>query len=218
MECHAKQQAPVEFHPARAVVPVVFDKGKYPTLFSGNSYAIWITPDVAQRKYQEDIDAGLEVPPGLDAEASSILKNFVVIEAHMESVFGDMSIAYEVVGFRNVTTYLLLPDGRKISPVQTIIGTPVREEQRGALKAFQRINILIFPRRDLWEGHLNLEPDFSSVKLVFEAYHSSFTAAWPEARFDEPTTVPSEQDFIRQTQIRFTQLFTAVRRVAHIFD
>ena len=211
-------EVPAEFQPAFAVTMGAQEDGTYADLFSPSSYAVWVSPEVAEQKRTHALHSGQVVDPELEREAASITQNFVVIECHVESVFGDTSIAYDVVGFRGVDVYLETPDGREIEPIQRVIGSPVEEEQRGSLKAFRRTNLLVFPRRDLWEGRLNLDRGYASVKLVLQAQDSRFAFEWPDVSYADPTTKPPGDGAIKQLKVGFSELFESVRRVAHVFD
>lgn len=208
-----------EFEPAYYASPIAFAEGRYADLFGPESYAVWVGPEVTERKRESAVEAGEFVPEQLETQAATITDHYVVIECHMESQFGDMSAAYDVVGFRGARVYLEMPDGRTLAPIQKVIGSPLEEEQRGALKLFRRTNLLIFPRRDLWFGQVTLDPTFASVKLVVDAHNSRFVFEWPETAYADPTRVPPpEQDFMREVKLGFSELFNAVSRAAHVFD
>ena len=214
-QTRAPDQA-AEFQPAYPISAITFELGSYPELFSSECYAVWISPDVAEQKRAEDVERGFTPDPWIQEDALSILHDFIVIECHTESVFGDMSIAYDVVGLRGVTAFLETPDGRRINPIQRIIGAPVEEEQRGALKAFRRSNILVFPRRDLWSGSLTLDPSLIAMKLVLESHNSRFAFQWPDLRYADPTAVSAQPDRFRLLKVGFTELFESVRRLNQI--
>ncbi len=211
-------EQPVEFTPAHYVTPLTFESGRYDDLFTRDSYAVWVGPEVAQAKYQYAVDANEYIEPGLEDEAARIVNNYVVIECHLESAFSDTSIAYDAVMLRGIDVSLEMPDGRRIAPIQRVIGR-VDEEQRGALRAFRRTNLFVFPRRDLWFGRLTLDPSYPSVKLVIERHDSRYAFEWPDASYADPTHVPvTPETRMQQIRVSFNELFQSVRRVSHIFD
>ena len=84
----------VAFVPSAALSPLHFEQGDYPTLFAGTSYTVWQGSGVASV-------AHADTPEAAEATAAAVAAlgdNFVVFECHLESVFADMSIAYDVVG------------------------------------------------------------------------------------------------------------------------
>jgi hypothetical protein len=204
-----------EFEPAFPVAGIRHLEGQYPTLLSPESYAVWVTPRVAAEK-QAAAEATEPIDPLLVQDALEVSSYFVVVELHIESVFNDPSIAYDAVGLRNFDVYMLLPDGRRVAPVQRIPGD-LSEAQRNALTQFRRTNILLFPRRDLWLGQQTLEPDFPSVRLVLSSTNGDFGFEWPEENFADPGRLPPGPD-PRRLQTGFRDLFEKARRAAHVFD
>ena len=55
-----------EFRPLTFVSTINLDKGRYPDLFSRDSYAVWVDPEVAALKRSEAVAAGEEIDPNLD--------------------------------------------------------------------------------------------------------------------------------------------------------
>lgn len=209
----------VEFQPAWYVTPLVHDAGRYPDLFAGDSFAVWVTPDVANAKHDAAVSAGETIDPGLESDAAEVLANFVVMELHVQSAFGDPSVAYDVVNLRNVKTYLEMPDGRHVVALQRVpIGT-LHESQEGALKVYRRKHLLLFPRRDLWYGGRVLDPEYPAVKLALEAYDTRHVFEWPGLPYrDAETIAVRDQRLSEVAAAGFTEVFGALRRAAHLFD
>lgn len=210
-----------EFRPLTFVSTINLEKGRYPDLFSKDSYAVWVDPEVAALKRSEAVAAGEEIDPNLEAEAAQITRKFLVIECHLDSVFSDMSIAYDAVGFRNLDLFLLTPDGRSIRPVQTVIDTNLVEEQSGALKRFQRTNIVIFPRQDLWVGKPTVDPSYPSVRLALQGHESTFYFEWTQAPRPEGEPKfqwPNKEQALFAARLGYTQLFTRIRMLSHYLD
>jgi hypothetical protein len=206
-----------EFSPSAFVAPIRHEEGAYPDLFGPDSYAVWVGPEVSKLKRDDAVEQGNSVDLLLDSAAQKAVNEYIVIECHVESVFGDMSVAYDVVGFRGIDLYLITPDGRKIVPVQRIMGSPVEEEQRLALKLFRRTNIAIFDKRDLPESRGGIDGPLSSIRLVVEGCNSKFFFEWGSAESAKAPPV-SGQDLARVLKTSFQDLFNTIQRVSHIFD
>lgn len=208
----------VEFQPAWYVSPLVHEVGEYPNLFSGDSFAVWVTPDVADAKHDAAMEAGDPVDPALESDAAEVLAQFVVLELHIESAFGDPSIAYDVVNLRNVKTYLEMPDGRQVAALQRVPLGGLSEAQEGALKQYRRTHLLLFPRRDLWYGGRVLDPEYPAVKLALQAYDTRHAFEWPGLPYRDPETVAVRDQRLRAVATTFQDVFSALRRAAHVFD
>ncbi len=207
------------FRPITYVSGVQQNSGRYPDLFSKDSFAVWVGAQVAALKHAQAADAN----EALVDDAAAIGRNYLVFECHMESVFADMSIAYDVVGFRGMEVYLELPDGTRIDPVQTVIGTPITEKQQGALKLFGRTNLVVFPRKDIWRGNPTVSAGAHSVRLVMAGHNSEFYFEWPEDPRPAPETTlltwsPSDYEAVQVMKVRFTDLYGKIRKLAHIVD
>ncbi len=213
---------PRGYQPISYVSPIHWEAGEYPDLFSAESSAVWVDGDVAEMKYQKEAETGEAPPARLVAQAQAVSRDFFVFECHIESVFRDTSIAYDVVGFRGIDVHLETPGGKEVKPIQTIIGTPVEEEQRGALKLFRRTNIIVFPRQDLWIGGDTVAIGSGSVRLVLSGHSSVFYFEWPELPQASADTgwrwKPSENETVQALKVSFSDLYGRVRRLAHTFD
>lgn len=209
----------VEFSPSRYLSSIHLDSGSYPALYSEQTYAVWVDPEVARIKRDQALLAGEELDPRFESEAFALAESFVVVECHIESVFADSSIAYDAVALRNIEVELRLPDERGVQPVMQILGTPVEEESRGALKLFRRTNLLVFRRKDLWMGRDRERRALAEARLTLKGYDSTFYFAWPQAPVDDPWQwVPTPEEAHKLTVTGFRELFMEVRRQAHRFD
>ncbi len=186
----------IDFTPASGLAPLRFEGGNYPNLFGSGSHAIWVQPGVTPSPV-----ATADSPSGetgtANSPASALAANpaVAVIELRLESVFGDTSIAYDVVGLRGMQAYLLTPDGRQIVPAQTMMGRELTEKPQGALRVFGRTNVLVFPAEGL---RFPLPPEgamAARVRLVLEGYDSSYYFEWapllPELA-EEPGMTPQK--------------------------
>ncbi len=205
----------VEFRPLRFNSSLSIEKGNYPDLFSNESFAVWVGGEVATFKRTAAIDQGGPVDAQLDIDARTIAENYIIIECHLESMFSDTSIAYDAVTFRQVSVYLETPEGTRVRPSQVSIGSPVEEEQRGALTLFRRTNLLVFPRRELWVHrqtgkHLN-----PYARLVLEGYDSEFYFEWPESpNLDPYQWVPTEKESRQLAVTGYRELYRRLQEFA----
>lgn len=206
-----------DFSPVSPISPIAFEQGKYADLFSPDSYAVWIDSAIAEKKKEEDAAHGITPDPWLVEDAGKIIQEFVVIELHTESVFADTSIAYDIVGLRGVSVYLETGDGKRIEPIQKIIGTPVEEEQRGALKAFRRTNVLVFARQDIWSGEPILQSTIPALKLVLESHDSRFAFHWNNTnQATGNVQSPLPLDKLKLVRVGFSEIFEQLRRLDRI--
>jgi len=216
----APPQEPVAgFEPAVYVSPLHAGEARYPNLFAPDSFAVWVGSEVSDMKRSQADDSGAPVDPGLDKDAAWINSRYIVIECHVQSAFSDSSIAYDASGFRGIDVYILTPEGQRIRPVQTVVASPVHEEQMGTLKKYERTNLLVFARRDFWVGRPRITESAPSVKLVLEGYNSQFYFEWPSiAGLEGPPPGVSAEDVARIAKTSFVDLYGRIRQLAHIFD
>jgi len=210
----------IEFRPARPLSALHLEEGRYPALLSPDSYALWLAPAVISAK-RAAAPPDAPVSAEMDANTQRVAESFLVLECHLESMFADMALAYDVVSMRHLEVYLELPDGRRVEPNQKLIGTPVTEEQRDALKLFRRTNLLVFPRRDLWMEGLKGEPGGRYARLVFEGYDSEFYFEWPQgalAKEEEWYWVPTPREAQALTVLTYQRLSRELLRLGHRFD
>lgn len=212
---------PREFVPAAYTSRLYHDEGRYANLYTQDSFAVWVSPEVAVLKHEQAAASGNPMDPELEAEAKMICAEYLVFECHMASAFGDMSVAYDVVGFRNMDIYLQTPEGTKIQPIQKVIDPTASEQQIEALKKFGRANLLVFPRNILPQASPKGAESLPSVKLVLEGLSCRFFFEWveatpppPEGRQWKPTAIEAAQ----AAQMGFLEVFGRLKRMAHNFD
>ena len=207
----------VPFIPVQYASHIKLGEGRYPDLFSPESNAVWVAPEVRTLKIEAAQAAGDPVEPELMEAAQIMDDRYVVIECTVVSDFADMSIAYDVVEFRGVRPYMETGSGVRVEPVQVAIGTPVREEQRGALKAFSRTNILVFPK--FAAGGAATLPSGESVRLVLEGFNSIFYFPWlPEPLSDVPPKKLSEDERVIMLKTKFRDVYGSLQRLGRTFD
>ncbi|NIA12649.1 MAG: hypothetical protein GWP08_01120 [Nitrospiraceae bacterium] len=207
-----------EFLPMTFVAPIQVGRGNYPDLFAEDSTAVWVGSDVADLRQAKALEDGDPVSGTLAANAQRVTDNFLVFECDIASVFGDMSIAYDVVGFRGISVYLLTPDGRTVAPIQTVIGTPVREQQQQALKRYSRTNMIVFEKKDLVLGNSTIAPDAPAVRLVLQGYDSVFYFEWQASPTPNESWKPTRDEYVRAVKVGFKEFCEKTARLAHIFD
>lgn len=210
----------IEFRPARHLSAIHIEEGRYPALFSADSYALWLAPEVVSAK-RAAAPPESAVSPEADANTQRVAESFLVVECHLESMFADMAIAYDAVSMRQLDVYMEMPDGRRIEPNQKLVGTPVTQEQRDALKLFRRTNLLIFPRRTLWMEGLAGEPGERYARLVFKGYDSEFYFEWPQGALtkeEERYWVPTPREAKALTVLTYQRLSRELLRLGHRFD
>lgn len=214
---------PALFRPLSYHSAIHAGAGPYPNLFSPDSFAIWVGPEVAQLKRNKAIEEGEEIDPAIANSVSLIGENFFVFECHFESVFPDASIAYDAVGMRNMEMYLETPDGSKIRPIQRIIGSTAEEESREALRLYRRTNFIVFPKRDILVGAPTIEGKAPGVRLVIEGFNSSFFFEWPaapEPLADAPKRkwVPTPVETRSALKVGFSELYSRLRTLGRMLQ
>ncbi len=204
------------FIPANYTATIKQGDGRYPDLFAPESYALWVAPEVRTLKVDAAQNAGDPVEPELMEVAQVMDERYIVVECTIVSAFADMSIAYDVVGFRGVAPYMETGSGKRIAPVQVEIGSPVTEEPRGALKAFTRTNVLVFPK---YEGDAPTMPPGEPVRLVLEGFHSFFYFNWDaEPSADVPPGKFSENDQVIMVKTKFRDVYGKLQTLGRTFD
>jgi hypothetical protein len=202
----------IPFQPAGYLSRLHLASGAYPNLFAGDSHAIWVGPEIISQRQAE---------PGSAEAASAVMlnENFLVIEVRLESVFADMSIAYDVVGLRGLYVYLLTPDGRKVSPAQIEIGSDLEEKAQGTLRVFARNNRLIFNRNELQLAVPAYGAPPGTVRLMMEGYNSVFYFEWAPVLPTEIGLPPiKDRKSVKKAQEKKRDIHENLRDWMHTFD
>ncbi len=208
------------FRPESSLSLMHLDEGRYPNLFSPGSYALWVDQGVAQAKLQKDLQEGVAADAGLAEDAEFVLENYIVFECRLESIFPDASIAYDVIGLRNMDVYLVTPDSVRVRPIQTVLGTHADEKPQGALREFGRTNLLVFPKEDVLSGAPTIPDDAQGVRLIVDGFNSAFYFEWAKAPLvddeGQPIVIPEPEPSLAG-RLGFSAFYTKLRVLAHMF-
>lgn len=208
---------PPQFVPAEPLSGIHARAGRYPNLYAPESYAVWIDEEVAAIKREQDAEDGVVVEPVIEETAEAVIPEFAVVECHMVSAFPDASIGYDAVAFRGMQVYIETPEGRRIDPLQTVIGR-VEEEQQEALRRFTRTNLVVFPRRDPWDGTPLISAHTENLILVVENVNGGFYFDWQAADPLPRGWQASAVERLRIARTGFREVFSKLDALTHYFD
>lgn len=228
----AKEAAPLPaFIPENFVARIKHDQGDYRSLFSLPSHAVWVDKTIVEAKQAFEQQNNPDISPDLISDAAFISEHYIVIECHIETMFRDSSIAYDLSGLRDTNIYLQSPDGSKVYPLQHLLLTPVEEKQVGTLKQFNRTNLLVFAMEDIITGLPTLPAKTDMIRLYLEDFDTTFYFEWiaqePFALESlDPNEKPDITDVIRwrptQTEtyqvlkVRFSDLYGKLSALTRI--
>ena len=208
------------FRPESSLSLIHLDQGRYPNLFSSGSYALWVDESVARAKLLKDEKAGIASSEALAEDADFVLANYIVFECRLESIFPDASIAYDVIGLRNIDVYLLTPDGMRVHPIQTLLGTHADEAPLGTLKQFGRTTLLVFPKEDVLSGEQTISDEAPGVRLIIDGFNSAFYFEWSKAPLvdadGQPIVIPPPEKTLAG-KLGFASFYSKLRVLAHKF-
>ena len=208
----------VEFTPVSFVSPIHVDTGAYGNLYASDSYAVWANPEVAALKKAKAAEAGETIDPKLETLSQAFTDNFLVFECHLSSVFPDMSIGYDAVGLRGADVYLATADGRTVRPIQMMMAGPLRETPQEALRRFERVNLVVFPRKDLASGLPTIDSAAPAARLVIEAMQTKYYFEWASALASAPPAPPTIEDRVRAVKLGFNECYRKLAEGVHVFD
>ncbi|MFP6581832.1 MAG: hypothetical protein VCD00_04680 [Candidatus Hydrogenedentota bacterium] len=220
------------FIPANFVARVHFDEGRYNNLLAPTTHAIWVDKNISEVKLAYEQESGVEpVPEEMIADAGIISDNFLILECHVETLFPDASVAYDVSSLRNLDVFLQTSEGQNIFPIQQLVLSPADEEQIGALKQFNRTNLIIFPMVDIITGEHTFPSGSGSVRLMIEGFGSSYSFNWiaqesipsepvvdtrPKDMADVIRWRPNETETYQVLKVRFSEMYTKLRALTHL--
>ena len=193
------------FTPARYVArPTPGLGSRYGNLLSPDTYVIWFTDEVAEVKLESEMAEG--ATPGNLEEllnmAKKLNEKYLIFECHIVSAFPDASIAYDITSFRHADVFLLDDSGTKYEPLQLIIGSLERENKE-ALMEFRRVNLVVFPKYDLFTGKPVIDSETPELSLVISGYKTDYFFSWSNVN-TTPRRPSSERhlEALRATSLR----------------
>lgn len=223
---------PGVFIPSNFIARVRFEGGQYPNLLSPTAHAVWVDEHISEIKlvYENQLQ-GEEVDTELVEAAETINNNYIVIEVHVETLFEDTSIAYDISSLRNLDVHLETDTGELVYPIQQILGSSAGEEQVGSLKRFDRLNLLVFPMTDVITDQPTITLGTSTISLVIDGFDSRYTFTWDaqeplspaEAEEGQELAVtdlirwrPTQSETAQLFKLRFTELYTKLAALSRI--
>ena len=228
----AKQAGPPPtFIPSNFVARIEHDKGNQQTLFSLPSHAVWVDSTIVEIKQAFEQQNNPNISPDLISDAEFISDNYIVVECHIETMFRDSSIAYDLSGLRNTNVYLQSPNGSKVYPLQHLLMTPAEEKQVGTLKQFNRTNVFVFAMEDIISGLPTLPDETSMIRLYLEDFDTTFYFEWmaqepialesldPDAKPDITDVIrwrPTQTETVQVLKVRFSDLYGKLRALTRI--
>ena len=206
------------FIPAWNVSAVQMAQGRYADLFGGGCRAIWIDSAVAAMMRENAPPVSMP-EPGIDDDAKKVTDAYIVIECQLETQFADMSVAFDAVRLRGIDVYIETAAGLKVRPIQMRPYGPLKEEPVQALKRFSRTTVMVFPRQDLGAGLPVIGADVPAVRLVLDGHDSKFFFEWPGVPAGQTfPRMPTPEEAMYIGKLGYYELFTDIRRLAHVFD
>ena len=202
-----------DFFPATYVTGAKMVKGRYSNLFAPECYAIWLGPDVAAFRREKAAEAGTPIDSVFDKAITRIVEDYLVIECHMVSVFPDASVAYDAVRLRGITPYLGLGEGKRVAPSQLIVASPVRESNDGALRRFERLIYIVFPKQVSESQQPVLSPKALSAALFLDGFGASYCFEWASSTPAPPPQNPAFDASMRLLKKGYTDGYGALARV-----
>lgn len=219
------------FVPANFVARLSTAEGDYQTLFSAASHAVWVDKTISDIKHAFEAQNNPDISQDLVNAATEISEHFIVIECHIETIFRDSSIAYDVSGLRNTDMYLLSANGTKVYPLQHLLLTPAEEKDVGTLKQYNRTNVLVFAMEDIISGMPTLPVETNSIRLYLENFNTQFYFEWvaqepvaiesldPEVQPDITDLIrwrPTQTETFQVLSVRFTELYEQLGALTRI--
>jgi len=220
-----------KFIPANYVARVKHGGGEYNRLLALPSHAVWVDKTISEMKQAYEQQNNPNLNNNLINGAEMISNNFIVIECHIETMFADSSIAYDVSGLRNLNIYLNSPNGTKVYPLQHLLLTPALEKQVGTLRQYNRTNVLVFAMEDIISGLPTLPSETNSIRLNVEGFNSSYYFEWlaqepivlesldPNKKPDITDVIrwrPTQAETYQVLKVRFSDLYSQLQALTRI--
>jgi hypothetical protein len=209
----------IPFQPMSYMARLRAAEGPYPNLYSGDSYALWVGPEMTAQRRESSEATGEIAAPEADAIAPIIEERYIVFECHLISLFGDMSIGYDAVGLRNVEVYFEDNNGRRIEPVQVGTTGKLDESMQGAIRVFRRSCLIVFPREALTVTVPVPPGQLPTARLVLATLDTKFYFDWqPILNPEEIGTPLRDRAWVQASKMGYNQFYTGLKGFLHNFD
>lgn len=209
----------IPFQPMSYMARLRAAEGPYPNLYSGDSYALWVGPEMTAQRREDSTQAGEMVAPEADSLAPIIEERYIVIECHLISLFGDMSIGYDAVGLRNVEVYFEGSDGRRVTPVQVISTGKLDESMQGAIRVFRRSCLIVFPREALTVTVPVPPGTLPTSRLVLATLDTQFYFDWQPILNPDDIGLPlRDRAWVQASKLGYNQFYTGLKGFLHNLD
>ena len=192
-------------------------------LFAPESHAIWITDEVNELKLNSDRQQGIDVDDSDRLTAEIANAQFIVIECRLESAFADASVAYDVVGLRNMDVYMETPSGQRIYPIQKIMAPEAEESNQGALIRFARTSVIVFPKSSALDRSASPLSGAPGARLVIDGFHSRFYFEWTNMLQGDVIEVSDgpfnpEEAFVNAVRTGYTSIYSLLSPLQRIVE
>ena len=164
-----------------ATAPILAQPGsRFPGLFSAESFAVLLTGDLLLARLDADAAAYRYPAEQVAAERlriRNLAAEFLICELHLVSRFGDMGMATDAVGLRNVRVALADDTGRVATAAAVQSGATEEVEYISATEVM-RINFVLFPRTPVPGKPPLIQPSTQRIRLLLIGEGSTFVAEW----------------------------------------
>lgn len=209
----------IPFQPISYMARLRAAEGPYPNLYAGDSYALWVGPEMTAQRRESSEAAGEVAAPEADQIAPIIEERYIVFECHLISLFGDMSIGYDAVGLRNVEVYFEGGDGRRVEPVQVGTTGKLDESMQGAIRVFRRSCLIVFPREALTVTVPVPPGQLPTARLVLETLDTKFYFDWQPILNPEDIGTPlRDRAWVQASKMGYNQFYTGLKGFLHNLD
>jgi len=227
---------PMPYTPAQRTAFLQFGGGGYPTLYDASSSCTFVVPvpPVMQPAPTPSPDTEALTPAGEPAtgaappegtppptavEPVALSEGSLEFQCTLKSTFEDTSIAYDAAGLRGIHTYLLLPDGTQVQPIETLLDPELIDEPRGALRSYTRKLSLLFPNVPIMMSTPAPGAPANGLRLVLEGHGATFFFEWPPVHPNEVRPEPFlKSETYQNVKKGYHKTRDWTRETVHTFD
>lgn len=227
---------PMPYTPAQRTAFLQFGGGGYPTLYDASSSCTFVTPpppvmeptpaptsdSEALTPAGEPVvsaDSAKATPPPTAVEPAALSAGSLVFHCTLKSTFEDTSIAYDAAGLRGIHTYLLLPDGTQVQPIETLLDPELIDEPHGALRSYTRKLSLLFPNVPIMMSTPAPGAPANGLRLVLEGHGATFYFEWPPVHPDSVRPEPFlKSETYENVKKGYHKTRNWTRETVHTFD